>query len=241
MLRRGVPRSINGETIRFPARWSRFYPSAYEPEKHAFLRTSCEPGTLAIDVGAHLGLFTVVMARAVGAEGRLLSFEPAPVTHAALVRVVSMNGLSDRVEIRPEAVSRTRGRAELSYLPDIPANSNSLVAFGNRAGRTVDVDTIDLDSFVQPRVTRVSCIKIDAEGAELDVLTGATSTLRAHLPALAIELHPNAISAAGQSIGDLWDLLDDLGYQVSVGHTRIERPAAHGWPDCVEIQAVRRR
>src|SRR6266581_4235350 len=81
---RGVKRVISGEPIRFPARWCRYYPREYEASKFAFLRASCREGQTALDIGAHLGVFSVLLARLVGLRGRVFSFEPTPSTAATL-------------------------------------------------------------------------------------------------------------------------------------------------------------
>ena len=95
---RGVPRMVNGEVIRFPARWSRYYPATYEPTKTAFLRERAAQGATVIDLGAHIGLFSVHLARSVGPSGRVVSCEPAPETAAVLRRTVRYSSPTWRVE-----------------------------------------------------------------------------------------------------------------------------------------------
>ncbi|NJK44255.1 MAG: FkbM family methyltransferase, partial [Pleurocapsa sp. SU_196_0] len=83
------------------------------------------PGDVFLDIGAHIGLFTVVMARLVGPEGRVFSFEPTPSTRAVLERTVRLNQCDDRAEVRPEAVARTSGRSE--FFDDRRYRSNAIV------------------------------------------------------------------------------------------------------------------
>src|SRR5438067_2438972 len=122
---RGVPRRIGGEVVRFPARWCRYYEAAYEPETFRFLAAQCRPGSTVLDIGAHLGLFTVIMARRVGPGGRVLSFEPTPSTRAALSETVRLNGFRDRVQVRGEAVAGTVGQAAFYCTGDDISNANS--------------------------------------------------------------------------------------------------------------------
>ena len=63
---RGVRRLIGGEPFRFRARWSRYYSADYEPATFGFLREHCRPGDTVLDIGAHIGLFTVFLSRLVG-------------------------------------------------------------------------------------------------------------------------------------------------------------------------------
>ena len=206
-LFRGIRRTIGGETIRFPARWSRYYEADYEAPTFEFLRRACRPGDTVLDVGAHIGLFSVVTARRVGPSGRVFSFEPTLESRQALQRVVALNGVQDVVEVRSEAVTERSGVGQFHSLRVAGANANSLV----RSDRHQDVTCVPLvsiDDFLADRARgRCQILKVDAEGAELSVLRGAQHTLRTARPSLWLALHPSAIAAAGASLGEIWDLL----------------------------------
>jgi FkbM family methyltransferase len=210
---RGVKRRIEGEAIRFPARWCRWYPADYEPGTFAFLRTHCGRGDTVIDVGAHLGLFTVVMARSVGPSGRVFSFEPTPQTLGVLRETVRINGCGEVVEVRGEAVSKTSGTATFFDTGDEVPNANSLV-HTERSRDGLEIKTVSLDDFVEEHHLTVRCLKADVEGAEFDLLLGARKTLVNHRPAVALSLHPASLKAAGHSLADVWDLLHE--FQMSV-------------------------
>src|SRR5438552_1491680 len=75
---RGIGQRIGGEVFRFPAKWSRYYEAGYEAPTFQFLKEHCRPGSTALDLGAHLGLFTMLMARRVGPAGKVYAFEPTP-------------------------------------------------------------------------------------------------------------------------------------------------------------------
>lgn len=208
---RGVPRTVNGDRIRFPARWCRYYPSAYEPAKHDFLVSHCSPGSTVIDGGAHIGLFTVAMARAVGPAGMVLAFEPTPGTRAVLTRTIALNDLGATVSVRPEGLSAATDRMTLHVGPTEGSNTNSLV--GIAVGESsVDVPTVALDDLLPTLASDVSCIKLDIEGAELDALLGAEVLLRKLRPALCIEVHPRILRTGGRDPMQIRALLLDLGY-----------------------------
>ena len=211
--RRGIARRIGGETVRFPPRVSRYYEADYEPETFVFLRETCRDGDVVLDIGAHIGLFSVVMARLVGPDGRVLAFEPTPTTRRVLEDTIRLNGLEDRVEIRGEAVSSKTGRAVFFDTGDLVSNANSLVPMPRHGGEIL-LDTVSVDEIVDARGLSVGCIKIDVEGAELDALKGAVRCLRSQRPALALALHPDAIRSAGASLDAIWELLDTLDLAV---------------------------
>ena len=169
---RGVARRIGGETVRFPARYSRYYEATYEPELFKFLRRRLRAGDVFFDCGAHIGLFTVVASRLVGADGRVFSFEPTPATREVLEKVVALNDCRN-VEVRPEAVSRTTGTAVFFDTGGECSNANSLVKLNRHQDGGLTVPTVSIDEFARSRKLEINCIKIDVEGAEFDLLVGS--------------------------------------------------------------------
>ena len=123
---RGIARRIGGEVIRFPVRFSRYYEQDYEPETFRFLREHCRKGDVVLDIGAHIGLFTVVTARLVGPTGRVYSFEPTPNTRKTLERTVRLNDIGDWVHVHGEAVSRVSGTATLFDTGDPGSNASAV-------------------------------------------------------------------------------------------------------------------
>ncbi len=205
---RGVRRVIGGEAIRFPARWCRYYPSDYEPTTFDFLRKHCRPGDIVLDIGAHFGLFSVVMARRVAPTGRVFSFEPTALTRQVLTETVRLNGYSHIVQIRTEAVTHSTGTMTFYETGDIVSNANSL-ARTNRSQTTTTVPTVSIDNFVRANSISVRCMKIDVEGAELDALRGARQTLQLCRPAMHLSLHPNALQQTGGTLADIWAILEN--------------------------------
>ncbi|MDQ6697596.1 MAG: FkbM family methyltransferase [Actinomycetota bacterium] len=239
--RRGVKRVVNDEVVRFPARFSRYYPSDYEREKHDFLVRSCRPGSAALDLGAHLGLFTVTMARAVGRDGRVIAVEPTSSTREALRRTVRLNALDDVVDVRAEVVTDRAGQSVRFFETSDPlSNANSVVETLRTTGSADRVSTT-IDDLVDGQDRELSCVKLDIEGAELAALQGAERTVRHHLPALAIEVHPRQLRDGGWSAADLWAWLADTGYDVRCGATLVSERWFSEQEECFEIQAVVRR
>jgi FkbM family methyltransferase len=235
---RGVPRTVNGEVVRFPARWSRYYPPIYETAKTAFLRDRSPPGATVLDLGAHIGLFSVHLARSVGPSGRVISFEPAPRTAAVLRRTVRCNGLAAVVSVRQVAVSGRRGMAELFETGDECANASSLVRT-DRSRDVVRVAATTLDALVDDEDLTVAVVKMDIEGAELEVLRGAPQLLAQQRPALTIEVHPLELRASRCDPRAVFDLLAEHGYRVSEAGQPLER-ASFDRAGCFEVQALHR-
>jgi FkbM family methyltransferase len=233
---RGVPRPINGSTVRFPARWSRYYPAGYEPEKWAFLEAACVPGSLALDLGAHLGLFSVAMGRAVGPNGRVLAFEPTERTRAALTQTVRLNGLESVVEVRGEALGAADGTGWFAD-EGLMSNRNHLTAV-SEGGAPVTIASVDSIVAAGKGDRPVSCLKIDIEGGEVDALRGAERTIVDHRPGLAIEVHPPVLRQLGVPLDAVSALLDEWGYRAVVAGQVIDREWATQQVDGYELQAV---
>lgn len=210
---RGVERKVDGQKIRFPFKWSRYYDHVYDPATLEFFAAHLRPGDTVLDIGGHIGLFAVVTARMVGPSGKIFSFEPTPFTRAVLGQVVELNKCGDIVEVRGEAVSVESGETVFYDTGDEVSNANSLVRTERSKGE-IRVPTISVDAFLAERDLMVNCIKIDVEGAELDVLIGAERTFREQRPVARLGLHPKSISQNGQSLDEIWERLMD--YKVNV-------------------------
>ncbi len=213
---RGIKRRIGGVEIRFPAKWSRYYESDYEPDTFAFFQKYLKRGSNVLDIGAHIGLFAVVSAKLVGKSGKVFSFEPTPFTREVLIDVVSLNGCSGIVEVRGEAMSSKCGKAVFFDTGTEISNANSLVKT-DRSQKQIEVDLISVDEFVSLHGIQVDCLKIDVEGAELEVLRGARETFLNGRPVARLGLHPPAIAQNGQTLGEIWDVLESYQLRVELG------------------------
>lgn len=211
-LGRGINRNISGEMIRFPAKWSRYYEHNYEPETFAFFRENLKAGDTVLDIGAHIGIFAVTTANLVGESGKVFSFEPTPRTREVLEQVVKLNNVSSRVEVRHEAVGEKRSVLTFFETGEELSNANSLVKT-SRSSKQIDLPVISIDEFVEERKIKVDCIKIDVEGFELNLLKGARNTFLVMRPIARLGLHPSMIKDNGQSLSEIWDVLDSYKYK----------------------------
>lgn len=234
--RRGLRRTVDGVQIRFPARVARYYPRVYDPAKRDFVLQHCTAGSIAIDAGAHIGLYSVLMARAVGPPGRVLAFEPAPATYAMLCRTLALNG-ADNVEPRAQALAGSAGPGRLALGRHPYSNVNSVVGAPS-SDRTVAVEAMTLDSVLAGRGDRVSLLKLDIEGAELDALRGSAHTIERFRPAIALEVHPARLPEGPASLPELWDLLAQSGYRVRRAGAEVGRQWFCAQRDSVELGAL---
>ncbi|HEX9892192.1 MAG TPA: FkbM family methyltransferase [Actinomycetota bacterium] len=174
------------------------------------LEEAVRPGQVVVDVGAFLGHFTLLAARAAGPSGRVHAFEPDPRDHPWLVRNIEINGFTDRVSPQAAAVSDRAGTALLHLARQ--DRSQSSIVFATDAHDAIPVPTVALDPHLPPGV-EVGVIKIDVEGAELQALGGMERVLTGSPGvSLFIEVNPGALGAAGSSTEELLDRLGGLGF-----------------------------
>ena len=160
------------------------------PRVHAAALAQVPRGGVALDIGANLGEWTVPLARAVGADGRVVAFEPMPVAAKALAETARLNKLP-QVEIVPAAVSDRAGRAMLA----VPKVTSSAVDTGRAhlgaaasGQEAFEVDTVTVDALpAVAALSRLDLVKIDVEGHERAVLAAAAETLRRWRPAVVME------------------------------------------------------
>jgi FkbM family methyltransferase len=222
-LKKGVVRNINGMKVRFPARWSRYYPGDYESENYTFLQQQVKAGTQIIDIGAHIGLFSACSSQLAGPTGKIICFEPTPGTYSILKETLRLNHC-DNVTAMQAAVSEKEGSATFYVSSTAGCNSNSLIKNqwgGNPVG--YDVKLVTIDGVVTENNFKPSLIKIDAEGAELDVLKGGVQTFKEYKPVLILGLHPDFIKQKGDSLGSIWDLLVSVPYQIKLDGKEMTR------------------
>jgi FkbM family methyltransferase len=172
----------------------------YEAEEIDFVRRHLRPGDTALDVGANVGLFTIHMADAVGARGRVHSFEPYAPVADLLARSVAENRFEARVELVRAAASDRTGWIQLFAGEDSLNHAGSFLLPGGEVpevpGMVLEVATVALDA--HPVQRPVSLIKIDVEGAEALAFRGADHLLRQDRPLVLAELNPSQLARVSQ-------------------------------------------
>lgn len=180
-----------------------------EPGTGDVLRRLIQPGMVVADVGANIGLLTLVMAWATGPSGRVIAFEPEAVPRSNLEKMKHLNGLS-WVEVRDQAVGESAGRLTF-HVSDIIGHSSLYALPDAEEARTVEVEVVRLDDVAPAK--RLDVVKIDVEGAELDVLAGMKGVI-AKNPDLAIlaEFGPEHLARVGQTPAQWFKAFGDAGF-----------------------------
>lgn len=150
----------------------------YELKTTEFFIKLVESGSTVIDVGANVGFFTLLAANLAGKGGVVLSFEPDPTTFSLLSRSVQRNNFGN-VRLFQECISDTDGQRTL-YLSDTHHKGLHSIS-RDLGGQRITVQSARLDTVAdKSKIGAIDLLKIDVEGAEPEVLDGATRLLSEH-------------------------------------------------------------
>ncbi|HEX2781680.1 MAG TPA: FkbM family methyltransferase [Gemmatimonadaceae bacterium] len=181
---------------------------SWEPTITALLRRYVPEGGVFIDVGANIGYYSLLASSWVGDSGRVIAFEPLAQTFARLLRHIEMNGAKNVVPLRLACAASAGARRMLTF-----ADSGwSHLATGGTEGEQVEATTID-DTIASLNPARVDVLKIDAEGADFEVLRGARRTLEHFRPTVLMETHH--LHRFGATVEMVRDFLHSLDYEIS--------------------------
>jgi len=178
---------VTGRTIAVTGAW--------EPHVTGVFSRLLSPGDVCIDVGAHIGYYTLLASRLVGPRGHVYAIEPALTTYAELRRNLELNEVSNVTALNV-AAGAADGRGILYDGPPHNAGQASMQEPVNMSDhlktRSSEVEVLRVVSVIAPEHhSRVRLIKIDVEGFEFEVLRGLEPLLDAGAqPAVLMELHP---------------------------------------------------
>jgi len=173
-----------------------------------------------VDVGAHIGYFALVAAKY---ARHVVAFEPSPKTYSYLQRNIQLNKeLASKVTAHLLGLSDHSGTATLFYSPEDPGGSSLRpVEWTNTTDETVTLETLDRVVSARP----VAFIKIDVEGAELDVLRGGREMISRDHPIVLCELFEPWQQRFGRTCQDIVGFFRERNY---TGYSVQEEPSRRG-------------
>ena len=198
----------------------------WEPHVTAWMHSCLGPGKVFVDVGANVGYFTLLGARLVGPEGRVVAVEAHPELARILQRNVVINGAHGYVTTYHRAAWSENTELEFNLRQQFAGNSS--VGRLDDSGRQmlgdtempVKVEAVRLDDLLAGLGRPVDVIKIDVEGAEVHAFTGLEQTLAAN-PDLVVmfEWARAQIESVGDTPAALAALVDSYGFKLQLLET----------------------
>jgi len=207
-----VPKEAQVRIVRGPLRGKRWIAGSsnhgcwlgtYEYAKQQAFSTAIRRGDAVYDLGANVGLYSLLASVLVGSEGRVFSFEPVARNLRFLQRHLELNRVTN-CSVFDVAVSSSNGEANFDTGPN-PCRGH----LTTESQTALTVVTVTLDSLVGcGRLPPPNVIKCDIEGAEYDALRGAMGTLARHLPSIFLATHGPEVHMR------CCKLLTSLGYKL---------------------------
>lgn len=182
----------------------------YEPDKTQTICDLLKQGQTFIDVGGNKGDFSLLAAKITGDKGRVLTFEPEPENCHWFEKSIKLNHY-DSIQLFDLALSDSNGKAQL-YLGEKSGWHSLISAQGNTDNSTIEVEKRTLDSVLKENdIHQVDMMKIDVEGAEMEVLAGAEQVLNNNPDLiLLLDLHPHM----GVNVVSICDYLSSKGFRI---------------------------
>lgn len=161
-----------------------------------------------IDIGANIGWYTILFSSLL-TDGSCHAFEPSPNIYTKLLKNCSLNGLGTNIVFNQAALGASDGKVELHTFSHLGHGHSSLSTLGHADYTTVTADMLTLDQYIQQHnLSNVDIIKMDVEGAEMEVLKGAHLLLSMKNPPIwIIEMNKETASSFGHTPSDLLALL----------------------------------
>jgi FkbM family methyltransferase len=185
----------------------------FEDAEMAFVEKLLRPGMTVLDAGAHHGLYTLLASKRVGADGRVIAFEPSSRERKRLVRHLRLNRCKN-VSVQPYALGDRREEANLFVVAGREDWCNSLRAPQLDAGTSTERVAVERADDVLEKlgIVRVDFIKLDVEGAELSFLLGARRTLMTSRPVILVEVQDVRCRPWGYAAREIVDFLTCANY-----------------------------
>lgn len=184
----------------------------------SYERAKIQDGDVVLDVGGHIGSYTVLASKKVGEAGHVHSFEPEPENHHLLKKNIALNRCLN-VSVYPIAMSDET--KSIDFFVREPPERHSIMG---GSGAIISVPSRRLDDMVSPlKVDCIGVLKIDAEGAELKILSGAVKTLPL-VRQVILELHKEWVS-----LESITQLLSANGFAVEILKDNPEVAIVYAW------------
>jgi len=182
----------------------------YELKDINILKIEIKKDSNVIDVGAHIGYYTLLLSKLVGEKGRVFSFEPSSNNFSYLEKNIKLNNCKN-VKAFHSAISDIIGEGDLQL--HIKNSGDHRIYYTGEKRETEKVPITILDSIIDKNI-KISFIKIDTQGTELSVLKGAENLIKRDYPLIQFEFWPLGMNAYGTPPESVLKYLNSLGYKL---------------------------
>jgi FkbM family methyltransferase len=184
----------------------------HEPLVTDFIKKEVKDNFIVVDIGAHIGYYTLMFAKLVGENGKVFSFEPDPENFYLLKKNVEVNNYKN-VVIEQKAVSDYVGKTKL-FISRESSGQNTIYQIDKKQN-FVEVNVVSLDEYFKNFNRNIHLIKMDIEGAEYSCLVGARNIIKKNERLKIItEFRPISLKSFGVEPEAFLKLLTELGFSL---------------------------
>jgi len=195
--------------------WFLNYAAFAEPGVEKVLCKYLREGDTFVDVGAYIGYYTIFARNLVGESGKIIAFEPNPISFKLLKKNIDLNGYYNCI-LENIALSENGGKAKL-FIGKFTDADSSLIPLKNRVNRSYyNIVTTEFDKYSKLHNIIPDMIKIDVEGSEYYVLKSMKNTLALYHPKILIEIHSNNLNKIGVTPSYVIDFLLKKEYKIQL-------------------------
>jgi len=199
----------------------------YEPHVCRLFLAHVRPEADVLDVGANIGFFTIAGAKKL-TTGRVLAAEPTKEAFTRLSENVARNSVADRVVLFKGMIGAAKGEAQIHFIPGYEEYSSIdrplHIAMRGKEIKAEVVPVERVDDLVDRYGLRPALLKVDVEGAEFSVFSGAQSTMSKYRPVVISEIWREGLGGNGCSGADVVRMFESLDYVVRDPNDPLARP-----------------
>jgi FkbM family methyltransferase len=214
---------LNQFDIKLPVKYYRYYEPEYEENSFIYFKNKLNENSTVLDIGAHIGIYTMFFSQILHKKGKVYSFEPTRSTYQVLLDTIRINKSQNVIPINA-AISDKDGELvfNLTTSTGVGSNSNSIVKTNNTKYSEI-VKSYSIDNFKKINNLKIDCLKIDVEGAEYYALLGAKNTFEEDKPFGILALHPSQLKEMGSTLSDIFDVLIAYNCQLKFENEPIDK------------------
>ena len=166
------------------------------------------------DVGSHIGIVTLPLARTIRSGGKIYAFEPSKNNLFYLKYHLKKNNI-ENVKIIDKLVTSKNDLNSFFYESGVPTGMNSVIPIKEKKILNLtNVESITLDEFCFRNKVKPDYIKVDVEGSEVDLLKGSKRIMKKYHPTFFLSYHPSHIQKLGYTEKDLFKILKNFNYKI---------------------------
>jgi FkbM family methyltransferase len=190
-----------------------YYKGTYEKGTLHLINKILNTGDVFVDIGANIGLMSIFASYKVGVDGKVIAFEPNPITNKILTENITLNNINN-IKVESQALSDINKNGKIYDNFEMNRGSSSLIKPSEFAVG-YDIEEITFSDYFES-FSKVDLIKIDVEGYELNVLKGAKKFIENSVnpPILIVEFSSMRDNSFGKNTEQLASFIEKLGYRL---------------------------